>query len=80
VGTRIDPDPASQVHCGASKGRYRSYVRHGGAINMMPRDNSKNLKGIKKIVKEAKDISIKKAVKKTLKELDKAGNEPMQRG
>ncbi len=47
---------------------------------MMPRDNSKNLKGIKKIVKEAKDISIKKAVKKTLKELDKAGNEPMQRG
>jgi len=34
---------------------------------------------IKQIVDEAKKLNLKDAVKKTIKDLDKAGNEPMQR-
>lgn len=38
-------------------------------------------KGIAKVVEEAKNINVKRAVKKTLEELEKtAGNPTMQRG
>ena len=45
----------------------------------LPKPNKVKPSAIKKVIEEAKDLGLKGALKRTLKDLDKAGNEPMQR-
>jgi hypothetical protein len=45
----------------------------------VPKPGKKDKSALKKILEEAQDAGVKGAVKKTLKQLEKAGNEPMQR-
>ena len=45
----------------------------------LPKPNKPKPSAIKKVIEEAKELDLKGALKRTLKELDKAGNEPMQR-
>jgi hypothetical protein len=39
-----------------------------------------DIDAIKRAIEEAQDLTVRKALKKTLKQLEKAGNEPAQRG
>lgn len=45
----------------------------------LPKPKRDKPSAIRKVIEEARELDLKGALKRTLKDLEKAGNEPMQR-
>ncbi|GMV37099.1 MAG: hypothetical protein AMXMBFR61_16070 [Fimbriimonadales bacterium] len=51
----------------------------GGGTMKLPKPKRDKPSAIRKVIEEARELDLKGALKRTLKDLEKAGNEPMQR-